>query len=139
MVLYLKFLCQGLNSAIQKVCSLITHQIDGHPNLLMMFSKMNCAAVVASQFLTSFTSAHLVRYSIPMMMYLAPVHFPGGLVGPTKSIAHFSNACNIIYGRSGISSLLKGFPTPWQISQHLKNSLVSLCKVGHHNLAAIIF
>ena len=100
---------------------------------------MNCAAVAASQFLTALASAHLVRYSVPVMMYLAPVHFPGGLIGPTKYIAHLSNARSIICGRSGISSLREGFPTLWQISQHLQNSLVSLCKVGHHNPAARIF
>ena len=68
----------------------------------MMFSKMNCAAVAASQFLTALASAHLVIYSIHVMMYLAPVRFPGGLIAPTKSIAHFSNARSVIYGHSGI-------------------------------------
>ena len=101
---------------------------------------MNCVAVVASQFLTGFASAHLVRYSVAVMMYLAPVRFPGGLIGPTKSIAHLSNAYSVIYGRSGISSLLEGFPTLWQISQQYRqNSLVSLCKVGHHSPADKIF
>ena len=100
---------------------------------------MNCVAIAASQFLTTLASTHLVKYSIPVMMYLAPVHFPGGLIGPTKSIAHFSNAHNVICGHSGISSLREGFPTLWQISQHLQNSLVSLCKVRHHNPAAGIF
>src|SRR5271163_4938443 len=105
----------------------------------MMFSKMNCAAVAASQFLTSLALAYLVRYSVAVMMYLAPVRFPGGLIGPTKSIAHLSNARSVICGRNSISSLLEGFPTLWQISQHLQNSLVSLCKVGHHNPTAKIF
>ena len=92
----------------------------------MMFSKMNCAAVAASQFLTALASAHLVRYYVPVMMYLTPVHFPGGLIGPMKSIAHLSNARSVICGCSGISSLRKGFPTLWKISQHMQNSLVSL-------------
>ena len=92
----------------------------------MMFSKMNCAAVAASQFLTALASAHLMRYYVPVMMYLALVHFPGGLIGPTKTIAHLSNAHSVIYGYSGISSLHEGFPTLWQILQHLQNSLVSL-------------
>ena len=73
---------------------------------------MNCAAVAASQFLNALASAHLVRYFVPMMMYLAPVHFPGGLIGPTKSIAHFSNARSVICGHSGISSLREGFQYP---------------------------
>ena len=105
----------------------------------MMFSKMNYAAVVASQFLTALASAHLVRYYVPVMMYLAPVRFPGGLIGPTKSIAHLSNARSVIYGCNGISSFLEGFPTLWQISQHLQNSLVYLYKEGHHNPAARTF
>ena len=100
---------------------------------------MNYVAIEASQFLTTFTSAHLVRYSVPVMMYLTPVHFLGGLIGPTKSIAHLSNARSIICGRSDISSLREGVPTLWQISQHLQNSLVFLYKVGHHNPAARIF
>ena len=107
--------------------------------MLIMFSKINYAAVAASQFLTAFASAHWVRYSVAVMMYLAPVRFPGGLIGPTKSIAHLSNARSVICGHNGISSLLEGFPTLWQISQHLQNSLVSLCKVGHHKPADRIF
>ena len=107
--------------------------------MVMMFSKINCVAVAASQFLTGFASAHLVRYSVPVMMYLAPVHFPGGLIGPTKSIAHLSNARSVICGRNDISSLLEGFPTLWQISHDLQNSLLSLCRVGHHNPADRIF
>ena len=87
----------------------------------MMFSKMNCVAVAASQSLTALVSAHLVRYYVPVMMYLTPVHFPGGLIGPTKSIAHLSNARSVICGRSGISSICVGFPTLWQIWQHLQN------------------
>ena len=79
----------------------------------MIFSKMNCAAVAASQFLTALASTHLVRYYVPVMMYLAPVRFPIGLIGPTKSIAHLSNARSVICDRSSISSLLEGFPTLW--------------------------
>src|SRR5713226_8863264 len=105
----------------------------------MIFSNRNCAAIAASQFLTALASAHLVRYSVPVIIYLAPVRFPGGLIGPTKSIAHLSNACNVAYSRRGISSHREGFPTLWQILQHLQKSLVSLCNVGHHNPASRIF
>ena len=100
---------------------------------------MNCVAVATPQFLTALSSAHLVRYSVPVIMYLTPVHFPGGLIEPTKSIAHFSNVRSVTCGRNGISSRRESFPTLWQISQHLQNSLVSLCKVGHHNPTARIF
>ena len=114
-------------------------KITGHPNLLMMFSKRNCAVVAASQFRTALASAHLVRYYVPVIIYLAPVHFPSGLIGPTKSISHLSNARNVTCGHSGISSHREGFPTLWQISQHLQKSFVSLCSVGHHKTASRIF
>ena len=139
MMMYLKFLHQGLNSVIQKVCSLITHKNYWTSKSTYDVFKMNCAAVAESQFLTTLASAYLVRYFVPVMMYLTPVRFPGGLIGPTKSIAHLSNAHSVICGHSGISSLREGFPTLWQISQHLQKSLVSLCKVGHHNPIAKIF
>ena len=139
MVLYLKFLYQGLNSVVQEMGALIAHQNYWKSNLLMMFSKRNCAAIAASQFLTALASAHLVRYSVLVMIYLAPICFPGGLIGPTKSIAHMSNVRSMTCGRSGISSRREGFPTLWQISQHLQKSLVSLCNVGHHNPAPRIF
>jgi hypothetical protein len=67
------------------------------------------------------------------MVYLAPVHFPGGLIGPTKSIAHFSNACSVICGFKGISSLSDGFPILWQTSLLLQNSFASLWTIGHHS------
>ena len=126
MVLCLDFFRQGLNGAIQEVCALIAHQNYWTSKSSDDVFKRNCAAVAASQFLTALASAYLVRYSVPVMIYLAPVHFPGGLIGPAKSIAHLSNARNVICGRSGISSLHEGFPTLWQISQHLQKSLVSL-------------
>jgi hypothetical protein len=44
-------------------------------------------------------------------MYLAPMHLPGELIGPTKSMAHFLNTCSVNYGAKGISSLREGFPT----------------------------
>jgi hypothetical protein len=56
---------------------------------------MNCADVVALQSLTALASSHLVKYSVAVMMYQAHVHFPSGLIGPTKSIVHFSNACKV--------------------------------------------
>jgi hypothetical protein len=74
---------------------------------------MNRAAIVSLHSLTSLSSAHLVKYFVAVMMYRAPMHFLGGLIGPTKSIAHFSNAYKVSYGAKGISSLLEGFPTLW--------------------------
>jgi hypothetical protein len=87
--------------------------------MVMMSSNMNHAAVVALQSLFSLASAHLVKYFVAVMMYLALVRFPGGFIGPTKSMAHFSNACKVRCGAKGISSLLDGFPTLWHTLQAL--------------------
>jgi hypothetical protein len=96
-----------------------------------MSSNIKCATVVALQSLIALALAHLVRYSVAVIIYLAPVHFPGGFIGPTKSMAHFSNHCRVIYSASGILSLLDGFLTLWHTSQALVYSLTSLCKVGN--------
>jgi hypothetical protein len=85
----------------------------------MMSSNMKCATVVSLQSLTALASAHLVKYYVTIIMYLALVHFPGGFIGPTKSMNHFSNDCRVSYGANGISSLLDGFPTIWHTSQAL--------------------
>jgi hypothetical protein len=69
--------------------------------------------------LISLVSTHLVKYSVAMMMYQAPVCFLGVLIGPTKSMAHFLNTCNVNWGAKGISSHLEGFPTLWHASQDL--------------------
>jgi hypothetical protein len=90
-----------------------------NPNLVMMSSNMKHAVVFSLQSLTSLALAHLVKYSITVIMYLSLVHFPGGFIGPTKSMAHFSNAYNVSWVSSGMSSLLNNFPTLWHISQAL--------------------
>jgi hypothetical protein len=77
----------------------------------MMSSNMKHVAVVSLHSLTNLASAHLVKYFVAMIMYLVPVRFPSRLIGPTKSMAHFSNACRVNCGANGISSLLDGFPT----------------------------
>jgi hypothetical protein len=85
----------------------------------MISSNMKRATVVALQSFTALASAYLVKYSIAVIMYLYPMRFPGGLIGPTKSMAHFSNFCKVSWGAKGISSLLEGFPTHWHTSQAL--------------------
>ena len=85
----------------------------------MMLSNMNRLVVVALQSLTALASIHMVKYSVVVMMYLAPMRFLGGLIGPTKSMAHFSKACRVNCGAKGIPSLLDGFPTLWHTSQAL--------------------
>jgi hypothetical protein len=87
--------------------------------MVMMSSNMKHTTVVALQSLTALALAHLVNYSVVVIMYLTHVRFPSGFIGPTKSMAHFSNACRVNYGASGISSLLDGFPTLWHTSQAL--------------------
>jgi hypothetical protein len=83
----------------------------GHPNLVITYSNEKCVAVSALQYFTGATSAHLVRYSIAVIMYLSIILLVGGLIGPTKSIAPLSNSLNVTCGLSGISSLLLGLPT----------------------------
>jgi hypothetical protein len=73
-----------------------------HPNLVMMPSNMKHAAVVSLQSLTALAPAHLVKYFVAVIMYLSPERFPSGFIGPTKSIAHFSNACMVSCGANGI-------------------------------------
>jgi hypothetical protein len=74
-------------------------------------SNRKCVVVSALKSLTGAAFSHLVRYYVVVIMYLDPVLFVGGLIGPTKSIAHFSNTYNVTCGRNGISSLLLGLPT----------------------------
>jgi hypothetical protein len=90
--------------------------VFGHPNLVMISSNINRVVVVALHSLTALASAHMVKYYVAVMMYLDLVCFPGGLIGPMKSMAHFSNDCKFICGAKGISSLLEGFPTLFHTS-----------------------
>ena len=139
MVLNLEFFCQGLNGVVQEMGALIAHQnyqTSKSTDDVLKEELCSCSSITIPYCFGLYPS---VRYYIPVMMYLTPVRFPGGLIGPTNSIAHLSNARNVTCGRNDISSHREGFPTLWQISQHLQNSLVSLCKVGHHNPAVRIF
>jgi hypothetical protein len=85
----------------------------------MISSNMNHVAIAALHSLTTLSFSHLLKYSFVVIMYRAPLLFPGGLIGPIKSIAHFSNACKVSYGAKGISSLMEGFPTLWHTLQAL--------------------
>jgi hypothetical protein len=67
-------------------------KILGHPNLVIPCSNRKCAVVYALQYFIGAASTHLVRYSVVVIIYLTPVILVGGLIGPTKSTAHFSNA-----------------------------------------------
>jgi hypothetical protein len=79
--------------------------------MVITCSKKKCVVVSALQYLTSAPSAHIVKYSIEVMIYIAPNFFVGGWIGPTNYIAHFSNTYEVICGLSGISYLLLGLPT----------------------------
>jgi hypothetical protein len=86
----------------------------------MMSSNMKRTTVFSLQSLTALASSHLVKYYVVVIMYLSLVCFLGGFIGPTKSMAHFSNYCRVICGFNGISSLLYGFPTLWHTLQALE-------------------
>jgi hypothetical protein len=79
--------------------------------MVTTFSNKNHAVVSMLQSLIGSALAHLVKYSIVIMIYLAPNRLVGGLIDPTKSMTHFSNSCNVTCGTKGISSLLEGFPS----------------------------
>jgi hypothetical protein len=83
----------------------------GHPNRVITCSNRKCDVVSTLQSFIGVASAHLDKYSIAVIMYLALVLFVGGLIGPTNSITHLLNAFNVTYGCNGISSLLLGLPT----------------------------
>jgi hypothetical protein len=85
----------------------------------MMSSNMKRIAIVSLHSLTSLTLTHLVKYSVAVIMYLAHVRFPGGFIGPTTTMAHFSNSFRVSCGAKGISSLLDDFPTIWHTLQSL--------------------
>jgi hypothetical protein len=110
-------------------------RILGHPNLVIISSNIKHIAIVELQSLTALALAHLVRYSVVAIIYLAHVRVPGGFICPTKSMAHFSNACRVICSAKGISSLRDGFPNLWHTSHALAYSLASLCNIGHQRPA----
>lgn len=80
-------------------------KIFGHPNRISTYSKRNFAAVVPVHSFIGCAFTHQVKYLVVVIMYRAPVYFPWGWMGPTKSITHFSKGCNVICGFRGSSSL----------------------------------
>jgi hypothetical protein len=106
-----KLFSHSADGEVYKVCSLVTHQNSWAPKQVITCSSRKCVAIFALQSFTGAASTHLVRYSVAVIMYLYPILFASGLIGPTKSIAHLSNACNVTCGCNDILSLLLGFPT----------------------------
>jgi hypothetical protein len=82
----------------------------GQPNHVTTFSNKNIATVSEVQSRIGVVSAHIVKYFIAMIMYLAPDIPAFGLIGPTNYMAHLSNTCKVTFGFKGISSLLDGYP-----------------------------
>jgi hypothetical protein len=85
--------------------------MHGHSNHVTTLSNRNHAVVFVVQFVTGVSFSDLVKYLVAVIMYLAPDLLIDGLIGPTKSMSHLSNSCNVTYGCKGIPSLLDGFPT----------------------------
>jgi hypothetical protein len=78
---------------------------------MITFSNKKSVVVSVLQYFTSVASAHIVKYYVAVMIYLAPDLFVGGLIGPIISISHLSNNCEVTCGLRGIASRLLGFPT----------------------------
>lgn len=114
-------------------------RLRGHPNLEMMFSKINLVVVSAVQSLTDAASSHLARHSIVVMIYLAWERHAGGLIGSINSTVHFSKIYSAHTGCKGSSSRCDGFPTLWIMSHFLAYSFTFLKIVGHQSFACSIF
>ena len=114
-------------------------RVIGHPNLVMIFSYINLAAISLEHVSTSCASAHLVTYSTAVIMYLTPVLFTGMGNGPTKSMAQISNVKLGFTDIKGIYVLGRGQPSHWHWSHWLTNFLQSLYNAGHHSLECWIF
>ena len=69
-----------------------------------MSSKRNLAIVHALFLGMALASTHFFKQSVATMMYLSPEPFARGLMGPTKSIPHFTNALANMIGLKGIDS-----------------------------------
>ena len=72
---------------------------------------MNLEATSLEQVSTGSASAHLVTYSIAVIMYLAPILFYGIGNGPMKSMAQISNVKLGFTDIKGISILGRGRPS----------------------------
>ena len=71
--------------------------MHGHLNHVTTLSNINYTAISVVQFVTSVVYAHLVKYSIAVIMYLSRDPLVDGLIGFTRSIAHLSNDFNVTY------------------------------------------
>ena len=89
-------------------------KVMGHPKLVVMFSYMNLVATSLEQVLTGSASAHLVTYSIAVIIYLAPVLFDKTGNAPIMSVAHISNVRLGFTDIKDIYVLGSGQPICWQ-------------------------
>ena len=132
MVLYLEFLCQGLNSVVQEMGALIAHQNDGAAKStddVLKKELCSCSSITIPYCFSLFPSGEVlcsndnISRASALSWWVDRTHkFYIPLVKCTQRNLH-----------------REGFPTLWKISQHLQKSLVSLCNVGHHNPVARIF
>jgi hypothetical protein len=88
----------------------------GHPNPVIIFSKMKCAIFYALQSLTGKTFTQRVKYFIIVIIYGALFLHIDRLIIPTNSVSHFLNGSSAMNRKRGSSSLLEGFPILWKMS-----------------------
>ena len=81
-----------------------------------MFSYMKFVAASFVQEWIGSPSAHLVTYSIVVIMYLAPILIPCFGKGPIRFMAQVSNVRLGLMERRGISFFYNGQPILWQAS-----------------------
>lgn len=70
-VLNQEFMQQRGDCFVNEMSSLVDFRLLRHPNLEMIFSKMNLVVVSIVYSFTGAVLLHLVRCSVPMMMYLS--------------------------------------------------------------------
>ena len=85
-------------------------RVSGHPNLVMIFSLINLAAISLEHVSSGSASSHLVTYSTAVIMYLTPIPFVGMGNGPMKSMAQISNVKLGFTDIKGIYVLGRGRP-----------------------------
>jgi hypothetical protein len=85
-------------------------KILGHPNIVIYFSNKKHVVFSTLQSFMHATSSHIVKYYVAVIIFVYPYLFPGGLIGPTKSISHSLNTYKVTCGLRGISSYTLRLP-----------------------------
>jgi len=108
-------------------------RLFGHPDLNILFSKMNLAVVSVVHSFTGYTSTHRVRHSVAMIMYLTWEWHAHSVIRLMKSTNHFSKICTVCTRCKGNSSRCDRLLTLWQTSHPFSYSLASLWRLSHNN------